>query len=380
MLTYDKEYENIILVLDTKCPYINSPQSTVNSPQFEKYIKYVSDLVKKQSLPHNFIMPYQEDTITLAILKNLGGFKALALEHKKIFDEYLIGAQLSTRSFANIYIWSDLFNILWKIIDDNLCIFYEYKNEFNMLIPPIAKNERRGDPLWSPTMLSGQAQGPAPTILQCIKLLKPQGRIENIAEEEIKILKDCKIKIYKNTDEYIYLAKDLAELKGNRFASHRASINQFVKNQKYTYRPFDILDMDTCLELYRQWAKQRKEKCSDSVYQKLLEENFTAHKRAMLDYETLRLIGRVVEVDGKIRAYTFAFKSNDNATYCVMLETADLSITGLAQYIYKTLAQELVDLGAKHINAMDDSGMENLKKVKLSYRPYKILSNYIGVI
>jgi len=380
MLTYDKEYENIILVLDTKCPYINSPQSTVNSPQFEKYIKYVSDLVKKQSLPHNFIMPYQEDTITLAILKNLGGFKALALEHKKIFDEYLIGAQLSTRSFANIYIWSDLFNILWKIIDDNLCIFYEYKNEFNMLIPPIPHSSLRGAP-----------QGRRSNLRDIIRLLRPHfararndgylgGRIENIAEEEIKILKDCKIKIYKNTDEYIYLAKDLAELKGNRFASHRASINQFVKNQKYTYRPFDILDMDTCLELYRQWAKQRKEKCSDSVYQKLLEENFTAHKRAMLDYETLRLIGRVVEVDGKIRAYTFAFKSNDNATYCVMLETADLSITGLAQYIYKTLAQELVDLGAKHINAMDDSGMENLKKVKLSYRPYKILSNYIGVI
>ena len=365
MLTYDKTYENIILVADTKCPYIK------DAIQLEEYVKHLVEFLKEQNLPHNFIMPYQEDTIMMAVLKNLNGFKALALEHKNIFDGYLNAGALSTRSFVNVYVWSDLFNILWKIIDNNLCIFYEYKNEFNMLLPPISPYKE----------LSKEV------VKKCIKLLKPASRIENISKGEIKILKDCGLKIYKNTDEYIYLAKDLAELKGNKFASHRASVNQFIKNQKYTYRRFDILDADECLDLYSKWAEQKKQKSSDSVYQQLLEDNFTAHKKAMLNYEALGLIGRVVEIDGKIRAYTFGFELNDVGakqcsvpTYCVLFETADTAIKGLAQYIYKIFAQELVGLKAEFINAMDDSGMENLRKVKLSYHPYKILSSYIGVL
>jgi len=32
----------------------------------------------------------------------------------------------------------------------------------------------------------------------------------------------------------------------------------------------------------------------------------------------------------------------------------------------------------KYINLMDDSGLENLKKVKLSYHPLKIIPAYIA--
>ncbi|PIY84861.1 MAG: hypothetical protein COY77_00390 [Candidatus Omnitrophica bacterium CG_4_10_14_0_8_um_filter_43_18] len=335
MVTYNKEYENIVLVLDAKCPYA---KVITGHPEFNY-----------TSLPHSFVMPYQPDTIKITTIKNLGGFKALALEHKPLFNKYLNNSEYSARSFVNIYIWSDLFNILWKIIDNNLCVFYEYKNEFNMLI-----SSPKG-----------------------MHLLKPGGRIENIAEKEIKAFEGAGIKIHKNTDEYIYLAKDIAELKGNRFSSQRAAKNNFIKNNKFIYRPFVISDIDECLNLYSSWAK-RKMGTHDSVYHQLIADSFSAHKKAMLDYEELGLTGRVVDIDEKIRAYTFAFEMNTD-TYCVVFETADTTIKGLSQFIFSHLAQDIAK-EAKYINTMDDSGLANLKKAKLSWHPHRTLTSYIGTV
>jgi hypothetical protein len=57
-------------------------------------------------------------------------------------------------------------------------------------------------------------------------------------------------------------------------------------------------------------------------------------------------------------------------TFCILYEITDLSVKGLAQFIFKEFATELT--GYKYINIMDDSGLENLKKVKLSYQPEKL--------
>ena len=351
MVTYDNEYENIVLVLDTKCPYSKAIEG---HPEFDY-----------PNLPHNFVMPYQPDTIKIATIKNLGGFKTLALEHKPLFDKYLNNSEYSTRSFVNIYIWSDLFNILWKIIDNNLCVFYEYKNEFNMLLPPISP-EGHSNPRGFNRVLLIQPRG-----------LEWLARIENIAEDEIKPFEDTGITIHKNTDEYIYLAKDIAELKGNKFASQRAAKNNFIKNNKFIYRPFVISDIDECLNLYSSWAK-REMGTHDSVYHQLIADSFSAHKKAMLDYEELGLTGRVVDIDEKIRAYTFAFEMNTD-TYCVVFEIADTTIKGLGQFIFSRLAQDIAK-EAKYINAMDDSGLANLKKAKLSWHPHRILTSYIGTV
>ena len=398
MVTYDKDYENIILCLDTKCPYVLEKGAAFwGTP-----LKEVSPETKGcpnllTNLPHNFVMPYQPDTIKIATIKNLGGFRALALEHKPLFDKYLKNQKYSTRAFVNIYIWSDLFNILWKIIDNNLCIFYKYKNEFNMLLPPIANPSLRGAKRRSNLLAKiGDCFAPLPANgIQCTGCgARNDVRIENIAKEEIEALKRHGVKIHKNTDEYIYLAKDIAELKGNKFSKQRAAANHFVKNNKFTYRPFEIDDIDNCIALYGAWAQNKNGDCpvpatiqssglspflQDSVSAQLIADSFSAQRKAMLNYEELKLVGRVVEIGGKIHAYTFAFKMNAD-TYCVVFETADTNIKGLSQFIFSRFAQELRSLNAEYINAMDDSGLANLKKTKLSWRPHKILTNYIGVI
>jgi len=49
----------------------------------------------------------------------------LTLADKKIFEQYLQlkSHELSTYSFANIYIWKSLFEIFWYLIDDSLFLY-----------------------------------------------------------------------------------------------------------------------------------------------------------------------------------------------------------------------------------------------------------------
>jgi hypothetical protein len=58
-----------------------------------------------------------------------------------------------------------------------------------------------------------------------------------------------------------------------------------------------------------------------------------------------------------------------------MYEIADSSVKGLAQFIFREFCSGLKDY--TYINIMDDSGLENIQKTKLSYRPVKIIPAYI---
>ncbi len=92
------------------------------------------------------------------------------------------------------------------------------------------------------------------------------------------------------------------------------------------------------------------------------------------NYRGLRLAGRIVRIDKEIKAFSFGFELNPEA-FCILYEITDLSIKGLAQFIFRRFCAELKDY--RFINIMDDSGLENLKKVKLSYKPIRLIPAYI---
>ena len=82
-----------------------------------------------------------------------------------------------------------------------------------------------------------------------------------------------------------------------------------------------------------------------------------------------------MRVEKQIKGFTFGYKLN-NDTFCILYEITDLSIKGLAQFIFRRFSAELKDYS--YINIMDDSGLDNLRKVKLSYKPKRLVSAYIA--
>jgi hypothetical protein len=118
----------------------------------------------------------------------------------------------------------------------------------------------------------------------------------------------------------------------------------------------------------------RKAKSSDPVYIKMLEDGFITHRQALDNYKDLNLVGRVVKINNRIKGYTFGFKLNRDI-FCILFEITDISIKGISQFIFRRFTEEFKD--HPYINIMDDSGLENLRRVKLSYRPLKLIPCYI---
>lgn len=289
--------------------------------------------------------------------------KKLELKDKAIIEKYLHLQKhnLSSFSFANIYIWQELFKISWEIIDGSLCIFMQDDVGCFMYLPPLGKSSRE-------------------VIDQCFVIMDSNNanlsfsRIENVEKNDLDYYKAFDLIPKLRSNEYLYLKKDLVSLSGNDYKSKRSAYNYFVKNYKFKMQKFSSGFQDECLDLFKNWMAKRKEKTNDSVYQRMLEDNYSTNSLAMKYYKPLELVGRVVKIEDEIKGYSFGFKLNKD-TFCVLFEVTDLEIKGLAQFIFREFVRELN--GFSFVNIMDDSGLENLKKVKISYRPARLEPAYI---
>lgn len=288
----------------------------------------------------------------------------LSLKDKKTFLKYIgIGQHgLSVYAFENIYIWKGLFEIEWQVIRSSLCIFFKDRFGSFLYLAPLAKNKE-------PEVVKK-----AFAITDGFNKNKAMSRIENVEEQDIYFYQAlgyaCKEKSY----DYVCLRSDLVNLRGNKFKSQRACFNYFIKHYAYEYLPYSLEYKDGCMELYNRWMKERKLQNNDRVYQGMLEDTKKCLKIALNNYADLGLSGRLVKINKEIKAFTFGFKLNRD-TFCVLYEVTGLSFKGLAQFIFRQFCSELKDY--KYINIMDDSGLEGLKKVKLSYHPLKLIPAYI---
>jgi len=287
----------------------------------------------------------------------------LSIRDKDTFDRYLKleSHDLSAYSFANIYIWNKFFDISWAIIEKSFCVFFQDKIGAFLYLTPLAKRNN-------------------PKVISCVfdilaKLnSNPEfAHIENVEGRDLRFYRNLGFKFSLKSQDYILGRQDLAGLKGNKFKSKRASYNYFSKHFEYLYQPLSLKDRKECFNLYFAWARERKAGNPDSIYQGLLEDNRLALKEALDNFTKLGFKGRIVRIKNKVRAFTFGFELNKE-TFCVLYEITDLTIKGLAQFIFSKFASELKEY--KYINIMDDSGLDNLKKVKLSYHPKFLMPAY----
>ncbi|MDP2927260.1 MAG: phosphatidylglycerol lysyltransferase domain-containing protein [Candidatus Omnitrophota bacterium] len=288
----------------------------------------------------------------------------LSLKDRKLFNRYLTFSshELAAFSFANIYIWRTLYAIDWVVIQKSLCIFFRDQVGCFMYLPPLAVAPQSG--------IIRQAF----VIMDKINKNKDISRIENIQQEDLDYYRSLGYLVREKYPDYLCLRSDLALLRGNKFKSQRAAYNYFIKHYDYDSHRFGLAEEADCLNLFDSWIKERKAQCNDDVYCGMLEDNRKVIKDALVNYKQLNLEGIVVRVNKEIKAFSFGYQLNSNI-FCILYEITDLAIKGLAQFIFRQFSQELKDY--KYINIMDDSGLENLRKTKLAYKPARLIPAYI---
>jgi uncharacterized protein len=310
--------------------------------------------------------------------------KHFNLSAKPLMDNYLhvTNIEISDYTFAGNYIWLSSSTGFYAIINETFCLFILSSGVLTMLLPPLGKQENIYD-----------------AIIECFDIMNTHNenrhfsKIEYVHEDILEGFVDYleegteifeKLKdfvIEKKLVDYIYKTDDLIDLRGNSYKVKRNEINRF--RNIYPNHKLEILDKERhgkqVIELFNKWVQDRtihmpKEDAEvflDGIYF----ERF-AVKRLINDYDKLDVIGIVIYIDDELKGFTVGEKISDT-TASVIIEKTDFEILGCAQFIFREFTKILKEqYGSEYINVGDDMGFENLKKVKMSYRPDKLIPKY----
>ena len=295
------------------------------------------------------------------------------LERKELIQQYLREAPglLSSFSFINIFTWQEFFQFELEVIDGNLCVFARHEAGTFLYLPPLGKN------------VSSKTIQTCFERMEKVNRAKGVSRIENVPAYQLPLFLPQgasrpaeEFSHYNKGYEYCYYRKDLANLTGNAYKSKRSSYNHFARNYQFKYLPYGDSMLAQCAALYQDWAKSRRPVYADNaVALQMLEENAGVHQLALRYYRELGLAGRVVAIDGEVRAYTFGYPLNEQ-TFCVLFEIADLSCNGLGVFIFREFCRDAALAPYKFINVMDDFELKNIQRVKDSFKPVVLLPSY----
>ncbi|RMH31158.1 MAG: DUF2156 domain-containing protein [Nitrospirae bacterium] len=281
-------------------------------------------------------------------------------------------------AFAPHFIWQGALNYCWTVLDGWWCIFADCADGLYMPLPPVGA--------W-PRGVPDVAESWKKTVVRAMEYLRHRNggssvtRIDNIPEELLPHFESLGYRLTLKDPDYCYRTADLAALRGQAFKSQRAACNRLSRTHRVHYVPYRRDDREACLAVLDRWILQKRQSLASSNPDMnagavdMLGDAARAHRVALEYDDALGLVGRVVRVDGVIAGYTFGFERSSDV-FCVLLEVADRTITGLAQFLFRELCREMQRYPL--LNTMDDAGLSRLAASKRLYRPCRLVPAYVA--
>lgn len=170
--------------------------------------------------------------------------------------------------------------------------------------------------------------------------------------------------------EYIYLADDLAYLRGRKFHSKRNHIKNFKENYNWSYEPITKSNIDDAFSVAKQWCVEHGCESGDEYAGERC-----ALKKTFAHFEALKMRGAIVYVDKKPIAMAIGEEVSPDC-FVVHFEKAVGEIQGGFAAINNLFALELAQQYT-FINREEDLGIEGMRKAKLSYKPIILLEKIV---
>ncbi|MBQ9566125.1 MAG: DUF2156 domain-containing protein [Synergistaceae bacterium] len=172
--------------------------------------------------------------------------------------------------------------------------------------------------------------------------------------------------------DYLYLAEDFVGLSGEKYASQRNHIHQFLRfAPNWDYRDLDAGNLSDVLVFFKDYYQP-----SLSESPSRIEENRKTLE-VLENLEQYRMRGGVLLVNGVVVGFSLCEVLGE--TLYVHIEKADREVPGaypmLAWQSAKRYAGE--GTGVRYINREEDMGDPGLRESKLAWHPVRLLEKYI---
>ena len=170
-----------------------------------------------------------------------------------------------------------------------------------------------------------------------------------------------------DTQDYIYLTRDLAQLDGKHYHAKRNHIARFYREYPDA-RPvmLDDTNLQDALRVMEQW-------CQENGLDPESYGEYAVFRDALEHYQTLQMRGAVLYTGGEAIAVTLGSEIS-HLCFDVNFEKALRRFSGSYAVINHEFAKTLT--AYKYINREEDLGIEGLRKSKLSYHPVLVYDRF----
>jgi Fe-S-cluster containining protein len=382
-LMWDEPHDQVLLGWDTKCPFMREEIPEEIQRHADRMMALLDQPgIRDQVVTHpRLIGQFQEDVVVLARLPRLtaavaGQWGSEPL-HRFTLDDiprmtraldrsgWCRAQSLAAYSPVYHYMWNGLLAYWWAELQGAFCLFAQSPDGWFMPLPPIG---------------AGSIDAPLSIAMGLLRRWNGDSsvsRVENVPAQLVPELERMGYRVASKEPDYLYRAADLVSLVGDRYKSQRALCNRFEREQSFEVNSYQVSDRQDCRALLAHWSRQKQEDEHESFGVMLLADAASAHEVVWSQASALRLVGRVVRIHGRLCAYTFGYWLT-SATFCVLLEVADRTYPGLAQYLFRETCRTALAEGAEYINAMDDAGLAGLRASKQAYHPALLILNFVA--
>ncbi|MDO9265925.1 MAG: phosphatidylglycerol lysyltransferase domain-containing protein [Sulfurimonas sp.] len=310
--------------------------------------------------------------------------KRFTIATKPVMEKYLskIDVDLSDYTFAANYIWLANSSGFYAVINKCFCLFIMTGGELTMLLPPLGKKKYATEAMVKCfQIMNDNNSSPYYSRIDYVQGFMIEEFVQSADEAESMFEMLENYVVEKKLVDYVYEVNALIDLRGNSYHTKRTEINKFMKSYPdYVVEELDSTrHKDEIMHLFDKWVADRVKympKEESEVFLEGIHQERSAIKQMLKHYEVLSLIGLVIYINGELKGFTVGERINrDTAT--VIIEKTDFEILGCAQFIFREFSKMLKEhYGVEYINVGDDMGFENLRKVKMSYRPFKLVPKY----
>ncbi len=382
-LMWDEDHHQIVLGWDTKCPFMREeiPEEIQRHADRVMALLDRPDIRDKVVAHPRLVGTFQEDVVVLARLSHLtsevvGQWGPAPLQRFTLDDiprmttaldrsGWLGAESLAACSPIYHHIWNGLLAYWWVELQGAVCLFAQSPDGWFMSLPPIG---------------TGPINVPLSAAMEQLRRWNgdsPVSRVENVPAQLVPELERMGYRVTPKDSDYLYRAADLVSLAGDPYKSQRALCNRFEREQSFQVDSYRVSDREDCRALLADWSRQKQVEGRESFGAMLLADAASAHEIVWSQASALRLVGRVIRIRGRLRAYTFGYWLT-NMTFCVLVEVTDRTYPGLAQYLFRETCRMALAEGAEYINTMDDAGLSGLRASKLAYHPAMLIPNFVA--